>query len=131
MYTSKESTQKQLEKFWEKCGFKHNVPFPELSERQDIPNPERFLVEQWYIAGIYCGKIPDLTIDNLFKYAVPKLGLVTVSIYPDKWIEGPTRWCVELKSNSNKFSMFKRVSRIRLELALFWAIWEVLKQEEI
>ncbi len=66
-----EPTKEQIQWFGEQCGFKHNIPFPELAKRKDIPHPERFEKEQWYIPGIYCGSEPELDLNNLFKYAVP------------------------------------------------------------
>jgi len=111
-------TDEQVKEFWEWCGFKHDVPFPELAKRKDILNPERFTKEQWYIPGAYCGSVPDIDLNNLFKYAVPKL----------------LGYCL-FKQGKNHVAMaipFKGDSGIcdngeTPTLALFWAIWEIIK----
>jgi len=51
----------RLQKFWEKCGFTivTNYDDPTIIEESRSPIGER----------VY----PELTLDNLFKYAVPKV----------------------------------------------------------
>ena len=73
-------SENEIREFWDWCGFKHDVPFPELAKRKDIPNPERFTKEQWYIHdGIvkgaipYCGSMPPIDFNFLWKYSIPRL----------------------------------------------------------
>ena len=65
-------SQEELKEFWEKCGFKHpNIEkAPWLVPLGENPN------ELWvYPDDLNYARIdpPELTLDNLFKYAVPKL----------------------------------------------------------
>ncbi len=60
------------------CGFRHDIPFPELAKRKDIPHPERFTKEQWYIhkgfapnVEPFCGSEPAQDLNFYFKYAYP------------------------------------------------------------
>lgn len=69
-------TQEELKEFWEWCGFKHEVPeIAQIAKKEaeviGQKNIERFDIEQWYIPGKYCGAMPPLTLDNLFRWARP------------------------------------------------------------
>lgn len=125
-----EPTQEQIKKFWEWCGFKHTVPFPELAKQEDIPRPERFTKEQWYIPGIYCGSEPPIDLNSLFKYAVPKLAFITGNPYSVSliapWGDTYGEYGAEIKQPT-----VAGQKRLALEfskepaLALFWAIWRI------
>jgi hypothetical protein len=53
--------ENELKKFWEWCGLKIDVTYPSADETVG-----------WGM-GIPEYHMPELTLDNLFKYAVPKL----------------------------------------------------------
>ena len=120
-------TDKQIKKLWEWCGFKHGVPFPELAKRKDIPHPERFLKEQWYIhKGFanteypYCGSEPIVDLNNLFKYAVPKVRYFSM-FYDSKLkflvsVDGGEETGVATAEGNDP------------ALALFWSIQEVINE---
>jgi hypothetical protein len=57
---------KELKEFWIKCGFN----FIQESELND-----GYIDSEGWVApdGEYIGELPTLTLDNLFRYAVPKL----------------------------------------------------------
>jgi hypothetical protein len=59
---TQEITRERLQRFWEKCGFRE-VDYTHKTG-YDILKPD----------GYYYGVLfPDLDLNNLFKYAVPKL----------------------------------------------------------
>ena len=63
----KEPTEAQVKEFWEWCGFKWEA-IPDSCMQRKRP------VEGWlYPQGIYMRKTPPLDLNNLGKYAVPKL----------------------------------------------------------
>ncbi len=117
-------TDEQIKEFWEWCGFKHDVPFPEYAKRKDISHPERFTKEQWYIPGDYCGKIPPIDLDNLFKYAVPKaLKIIDERGHCPPIMKLFQLWYDELVTQTGDSSNVEQAAR-----ALFLAIYEEVKQ---
>ena len=73
----------ELKDFWEWCGFKW------IQKKEDmifgpIPQYHWNLIAHWqYPDGHNHEELPALTLDNLFKWAVPKLGFVEISILSD------------------------------------------------
>jgi len=70
--------------------------------------------------------LPEIDLNNLFKWAVPKLsGLSLTTFYtPDfKAIEHYEAW-VDIKGRENE------VMNKDPALALFWAIWKVIKEDK-
>ena len=113
---NKEPTPEQIREFWEWCGFvgvRHN----------DIPYTTKYLVHN----GQKFHKCPPVDLDNLFKYAVPKLQGYVITFYPqkinptDKELTFPVsvtpRGCVEHYKEDEDPA-----------LALFWALWAVMKE---
>jgi len=120
--TEKQPTQKQLKKFWEWCG----------------------LVEQesgsWYTdcfpAEYVDCQVPSLDLNNLFKYAVPKLEYAEVNYGCCQSFEDE-----DGKVISRDFTFEAAVSIGAFEehnatcenkdpaLALFWAIWKLIDKE--
>ncbi len=58
-------TDKETTELWELCGFKH-LPIKPLPDGRPHPTLKYWL----YPDGEAENELPDLTIDNLFKYAV-------------------------------------------------------------
>ncbi len=64
---SNQPTQEQIKEFWEECGFH----FQDLSELK--PQYRHEGNRRWVSPLGEIGGLPDLDLNNLFKYAVPKL----------------------------------------------------------
>ena len=103
-----EPAAEQIKKFWEWCGF-------------------RLDYGMWYSPvkdslGREHGRIapPELDLNNLFKYAVPKMEAVTIECD-----NGQTSVRVIKLPN-----VFYAVNKDPA-LALFWAIWEVIHKESL
>lgn len=110
-------TDEQIKKFWEWCGFKW------------LKRSNLLVEEDWDIK--YPGQpithyhSPDLTLNNLFKYAVPKIvdnvdnDSIEISFLCP--IEQCDFWVVHIK---NRQITLGRARGDTEALALFWAIWE-------
>jgi len=118
-------TEEQIKEFWEWCGFKQ---LPKGKEGFHFergikvmnwlsPNPDR---QEWFYSQHF---LPRIDLNNLFKWAVPKLLGLGLDI--DIWnglADKETRWGVGINS------MIREVAKGYEgdpALALFWAIWEV------
>jgi len=60
-------TQEQIKEFWEWCGFRHFVEtkYSRSVEKWEYPKPYGVKRDRSYL--------PDIDLNNLFKYAVPKI----------------------------------------------------------
>ena len=111
----KEPTREQIKEFWEWCGWKFK-----LGKQEEFGSSE---LSVWIPPNGYDGVIylcpPDIDLNNLFKYAVPKLlrlrdvGFIKWDGFRDK----------------NKYTIFSNGKRFAdtddPALALFWALWQV------
>jgi len=118
MTENKQPTSEQNKEFWFKLGYRLDnvgwyVPFKESA-----------------VADYYIGYTTEMPIDlnNLFKYAVPKLfkdgqGGVEFRYYPARLVCVLTTECEagfdETETYSGEFDP---------TLALFWAIYEIIKE---
>lgn len=63
--------KERIQKFWEKCGFRYEETTPEWALEQGKSS------SMWWLDPEHCtykkNKLPPITLDNLFKYAVPKV----------------------------------------------------------
>ncbi len=104
----KEPTDEQVQEFWEACEWEENI---------------------WGQKNY-----PELTLDNLFKYAVPKLDIVDhIDISTDP-IRGERYYRVVVKhamwGDGQNLNYCEYVGFGKdPALALFWAIYEVIKNE--
>lgn len=125
-------TQEQIERFWEKLGFKHQSY---LSSFGNINETK----ESWlwtdgvrvYTTNNYDG-LPLIDLNNLFKYAIAKLGVcaqVEISWSPVKGYRDYTVDIVTWKPDTIA-KHHKWTEHENLALALFWAIGEVIKESE-
>ena len=77
--------QKQLESFWQWCGLKYEV------RGLDIDEPES-AYRGWYDANdklvTFKKDGPTVTLDNLFKYAVPAIVQHLSKTMPINWARG-------------------------------------------
>jgi len=75
----------QIKEFWKGCGFTH-IPFKHLSTRKDksVLHPQGITVttvqqECWiYPDGSKHAVVPPIDLNNLFKHAVPKVGICSL-----------------------------------------------------
>ncbi len=105
-------TQKQIKEFWEWCGF------TVLPANMWI-EPKWVLEHQ--IGNYYGEKPPHIDLNNLFKYAVPKVkSLLRMTI---RKIPTGYQWQIDRKpSYGGEFVIGEGDTET---LALFWALWQV------
>jgi len=101
-----EPTEAQVKEFWEWCGFS-------IGE----------YIDEWVAPDSYTcfHGMPPLNLNNLFKYAMPKLPLLRFS-YETQTIPKLYRW-ETMEANQPHLTV---VESNDPTLALFWAIWEVI-----
>ena len=113
-------SDKEMREFWEWCGFKR------ANKRAFHYEWGKRVADWLYPADPPYTKrdLPELDLNNLFKYAVPKLS--------DAWALRITKYVgsplfhIELTYCTLKYDEIKREDKDPA-LALFWAIWEVIK----
>lgn len=108
-----EPTKEQVEKFWEWCGFTKG-------NGSGYYYPNKQVVD----GAIWDSKLPKLDLNNIFKYAMPRFWVVDIklidAIFWSVFVSYPAPPKGEVKSG-------KALVEKDLALALFWAIWEVIK----
>ena len=119
----KQPTEGQIKEFWEWCGFKFYQPVK--GGAIDVIDPE---------GNVYLSPskmaVPELDPNNFFKYAVPvaikALQERSKVIAPPLEISEYTafREIIELWLSKNPI-------QFGFEITLFWAIWEVIKNEAL
>ena len=103
-------TQEQIRTLWEWCGWKripfgkHNFHYERDEKAMDwlAPDSDRSSTH-----------LPDLDLNNLFKWAVPKVDEHGAGAC--EWVLG--RFCQAVYEHKD------------LDLALFWAIWKIITAE--
>ena len=104
----KEPTEAQIKEFWEWCGFER---LPEGKKGFHFHNPYGLLIwkppdaTEWYHTQTH---LPRIDLNNLFKYAVPK-------VEKDRLNDILVAWAYTVAYLKEQDPA----------LALFWAIWEV------
>jgi hypothetical protein len=93
---------KEIEEFWEACGFK---PITNIQQYPNIStNHPDDIAAWWYPDNDKNYHLPEITLDNLFKYAVPKVKVIsftnafatwTVTINEGRLINGEVKVLVE------------------------------------
>ena len=110
MLGSRIPTGKQQERFWVWCGFQMRFPQWGGYDLAGISTGYYFPNGTPPPGAFYITDLPEITLSNLFQWALPK-----VKKRPDwetvlrEWMDNPT-------DDQHKDA-----------LALFWAIWEVIK----
>ena len=97
-------TKEQEKEFWEWCGFTRN--------KQNIGRGSEYL---WNYPDAQLGTLPSIDLNNLFKYAVLPLVDKKLGTY---WKITAIWYESLMKHNEDP------------ALALFWAIWKLIKEEE-
>lgn len=116
-------TQEQIKKFWEWCGFKYKPD--ELCGDPRSPHVKHAYGWRAPDDIKWQSEAPRVDLNNLFKYAVPKLQKQTldVTLYLD-CLSCPE--AIIYRDNDSKEWITRDEDPA---LALFWAIWEVIKDE--
>ena len=112
-----EPTQEQVKEFWEWCGFEYKH-----EEIVDASASKVFITTS-YFNGVET-QIPDIDLNNLFKWAVPKLKDIEIT----KSRHSP-EWNVAVSTGEPILGEFAQSDNKDPALALFWAIWEVIHNE--
>lgn len=112
MQANKEPTQGEIKELWERCGF---------SLRRDLPLILYSGDAKWlYPDGGHGIDLPDIDLNNLFKYAVPKLSDIEIT----KSRHSP-EWVVEVSTGKPIVGEMAQAEAHDLAIALFRAIQEV------
>ncbi len=124
-----EPTEAQIREFWEGCGFREKADWKRKGFHYEAtvkcpnripPNPSS--VDEEY--GIT--HLPRIDLNNLFKYAVPKLQEMDyATLLCDSQGELPYHAEIYLYGDKGE-SIFKRAVNDDPALAVFWAIKETL-----
>ena len=110
-------TREQLTQFWRWCGFEDKWE-----------DTRRLYLVQWqYPDGQKRAKLPAVSLNSLFKWAVPKvralhgIDMCTASVTDDGWyvVLGRNVW--------GDIAPRAEVEDEDLVSALFWAIWQVIE----
>ena len=113
----KQPTQEQIKEFWEWCGWKPcRIHAPMSPEKDGWENPLPITSFDKYLA-----RLPDLDLNNLFKYAVP---LAIDKIMSKQGCSSDLAYAVLFK---------KWLQKLELDIpnhegTLFWVIWEIIKK---
>ena len=107
-------SEKQIKEFWEWCGFK---PVQSIAHNS------------WMYPNGGKGNLPSIDLNSLFRYAVPKL-------YKDNYFYE----CIQWNAGQHKAIINKSTAKWAVTasdvissdpaLALFWAIFKVIKGEK-
>jgi len=131
-----EPTDEQIKEFWEWCGLHYCQYINKVTGTTEcsngLPMPYGWILPK--AMGIRLGELP-IDLNNLFKYAVPKLFTWSIGknweLQSDFTIkENGIKASVDLKPiDPNKYDTIKPSEAISNDptLALFWAIYEVSK----
>ncbi|GAG87747.1 unnamed protein product [marine sediment metagenome] len=126
---NKEPTAKQLKKFWEWCGFELEI-VSFNTDPADLGGKRECTVDHWhYGANLWTVFPPTIDLNNLFKYAVPKL--IELGYHLELCdTTKPNEYRVAIKDRS-----FSLVGNLWWDndpaLALFWAIEKLIDGESL
>ena len=110
-----EPTQEQIKEFWEWCEWKQLPPQSKSFHYEwgkkvmdwSSPIPD----ENWKTYS----SLPNINLNNLFKYAVPKL---IEKLAWGRYVDLMKKWLDDILFESKDPA-----------LTLFWTIWEVIKKD--
>jgi len=111
-----EPTEAQIKELWEWCGLQEEI-YQESHVWYDSQG-------RWVYQG-YELTYPPIDLNNLWRYAVPKLAWYSISIIDDGSGKMLVLVCVQLKAGDKPRTAINK----DLAPALFWAIWEVIHGE--
>ena len=110
-------TQERLEKFWRRCGFQFWKPVEGGAYDTKYPTSELVLSRD----------LPELTLDNLFKYAVPLVSYCSLT-KPEHPSYGGL-WLAEVRYRGNEYKE-ELTENKDPALALFEALERALEVKE-
>lgn len=114
----KKPTEEQIQIFWEWCGF-----YQDATKEWD--GDGYYVHTGWYSPNKKeCCGLPDIDLNNLFKYAVPKLSMYELNSYNNDGIH--SAW-ISLELDG----WHKCATSQDPALALFWAIYGVIESEQL
>lgn len=117
---SKQPTQEKIKEFWEWCGF-HYQKLTDLEPRYRHEGNLR-----WVYPTGDVGVLPPLDLNNLFRYAVPKL--LNCNLYgnvPNAW---KARVSLPPSEDVHVPPLVEGEWDNDPALAIFWSIWEAIKK---
>ena len=109
----KQPTEAEIKEFWEWCGFK----------LKEVKFGMSGIVPQWLLQDYADWELPKIDLNNLFKYAVPKLSYLFLDGF---WNgnEGCFNYAATIGAPEGEYKKHEYYKDPAL--ALFWAIWEVI-----
>ena len=117
----KEPTQEQIKKLWEWVGLKYEEPYWVSKDCQEG--------ECCFYGGYYAELLKTITLNNLFRWAVPKLSdgtLIGIDFIPP--YHRQKEWLCNVEINSSPPIASYRALGDSPALALFWAIQQVIEK---
>jgi hypothetical protein len=121
MSENKQPTKEQIKKFWEWCGFK---PITTAEKYPEISTNRPDDIVAWnYPDGNGDYHLPEIDLNNIFRYAVPKLLNGQCELYTS--IGDKRGSC--LARVWFGFYEHKEAYNNDPALALFWVIWQVIE----
>ena len=106
----KEPTEEQIKRFWEWCGIK----------------PTKHYEQTHFQQGAFYWEYPPIDLNNLFKYGSSLfVSMACGSINEENW---KGAWAKAITHDRQKIGEIGEVG-LTPALALFWAIYKVLKKE--
>ncbi len=112
---NKEPTQERIKEFWEWCGLK-------LIQEAGLLKSGIWTPELWKYPDGKGDFRPSIDLNNLFKYAVPKVGHCQIH----KWGENGETFLAKAYLNH----CMGRAEDTNPALALFWALDKVRKETQ-
>jgi len=121
----KQPTKEQIEEFWLWCGW-------QLVPSGGVASPKQLALNRPFIAGDF----PKIDLNNLFEYAVPMLGFVSLRLhfkpYGTHMIPSGFWEAIVEDNPKDKIATMQYVERHKNPaLALFWAIEKVRNDKEM
>jgi len=115
-------TEAQVKEFWEWCGFIYKSGG---NPRGFIHPPDKWL----YPAETWHDELPSIDLNNLFKYAVPKI--TNEMMMPVEVVAYPTegKFDMGFHVHLNGKERLSPKDSADPTLALFWSIYEALKEK--
>lgn len=120
-------TGEQIKEFWEWCGFEYHEAGETIvsgwlfSLARDVSKAGR-----WVHPSLESHKsLPPIDLNNLFKYAVPKLNTLKFNVHLDKLYYGSF-----YNAHVNQGEVYGIGQDDSPALALLWAIYEVMKENK-
>lgn len=112
-----EPTKEQIQKFWQWCGFIDLRGKTVAGDSWQYPNGGK-------------GNLPKLDLNNLFKYAVPKIFVDSQGGIEFQYYPGILRCILTTECEAGFDETPTENERFDPALALFWAIWSVIDGQD-